>query len=178
MRSQNSFEGTRHVLRLAIGYSLAASALLLSQSVGAATTTGVMTVTASVSATCTVVASTLAFPNANSAAIKAGNIDATGTVSVICTTGWPYTVSLDAGVGTGATIASRKMLSGLLPLSYSVYTSAARTTVWGDGTTTSGTMAGTGNGAEQSIPTYGRIFAGQVVPAAAYSDTIKVTVTY
>ena len=149
----------------------------LSSQAFAATATGVMTVTATITSTCSVGASTLAFTSATSAAIAAGNVDAIGTVSVNCTTGSPYTIGLDAGTGVGATIASRKMSAGTQLLSYTVYTSAARTTVWGDGTGAE-KVSGIGNGAVQSISAYGRIFAGQVVPAAAYADTVNVTVTY
>lgn len=149
----------------------------LNQQAFAATATGVMTVTATITSTCAVGASSLAFTSATSAAIAAGNVDAIGTVSVNCTTGSPYTIGLDAGTGVGATIASRKMSAGAQLLSYTVYTSAARTTVWGDGTGAE-KVSGIGNGAVQSISAYGRIFAGQVVPAAAYADTVNVTVTY
>ena len=147
-------------------------------SADAATATGPMTVTATVSAVCTVGASVLAFPSASSSAIAAGNIDATGTVTVNCTLNSAYTVALDAGVGGGATLASRKMSAGAETLSYAVYTSAARTTVWGNGSAGSATVAGTGNGAAQSLSAYGRIFSGQLVSAAAYADTVGVTVTY
>jgi spore coat protein U-like protein len=129
-----------------------------------------------VASTCIVGTSTLAFGSATSAAIQAGNIDATGTVSVNCTTGSAYTIALDAGGGTGATAASRKMTSGTNLLSYTVYTTAARTTVWD--ATGPGSVTGTGTGALQSISAYGRIFSGQTVPAATYTDTVNVTVTY
>ena len=70
------------------------------------------------------------------------------------------------------------MKSGTQQLSYSVYTTAARSTVWGDGTASSATVAGTGTGGSQSVSAYGRIFSGQIVTAATYSDTINVTITY
>jgi spore coat protein U-like protein len=158
--------------------ALIATAFAAAPLASAATATGPMAVSASVSSTCAVGASTLAFPSANSATIAAGNVDATGTVTVNCTTGSTYTIGLDAGSGAGATSALRKMSSGTQVLSYSIYTSAARTTVWGDGTTSNGTVTGTGSGTSQSISAYGRIFAGQVVPAAAYTDTVNITVTY
>jgi spore coat protein U-like protein len=164
------------LLRLALRLGLAAGALCSGQAAHAATATGVMTVTATVASTCIVGASTLAFGSATSAAIQAGNIDATGTVTVNCTTGSAYTVALDKGAGTGATIPIRKMTSGANLLNYSVYVEAGRTTVWGDATGT--TVAGTGTGAAQSISAYGRIFSGQTVPAASYTDTVNVTVTY
>lgn len=160
-----------------LGIALSLLFLGAHQTVSAATATGVMTVTATITSTCTVGASSLSFTSATSAAIAAGNVDAIGTVTVNCTSGSPYTIGLDAGAGTGATVASRKMAAGIQLLSYTVYTSAARTTVWGDGTS-SEKVSGIGNGALQSISAYGRIFAGQVVGAAAYTDTVNVTVTY
>ncbi|MBC7405820.1 MAG: spore coat protein U domain-containing protein [Cytophaga sp.] len=89
----------------------------------------------------------MASTSATSSAIAAGNVDAIGTVS------------LDAGTGVGATIANRKMSASAQLLSYTIYTSAARTTVWGDGTGAE-KVSGIGNGAVQSISAYGRIFAG------------------
>lgn len=144
----------------------------------AANATGVLNVSATVTATCIVGTSTLAFGSATSAAIQAGNIDATGNVTVNCTTGTSYTARLGAGAGTGATFASRKMSSGANLLNYSIYSTGAHTTVWGDGTAGSATVAGTGSGANQSISAYGRIFGGQTPPAGAFTDTVSVTVSY
>jgi spore coat protein U-like protein len=169
-------------LRLVGQLSALICALGMVQTSQAATATGLMTVTATVAATCVVGTSTLAFVTATSAAIAAGNVDAIGTVSVNCTSGSAYTVALSAGAGTGATVASRKMTAGagataqLLP--YTVYTTAARTTVWGDGSTASATVAGIGSGVSQSIAAYGRIFQSPLVQAATYTDTLNVTVTY
>lgn len=169
-------------LRLTVQLGTLICALGMVQTSQAATATGLMTVTATVAATCVVGTSTLAFDTATSAAIAAGNVDATGTVSVNCTSGSAYTVALSAGTGTGATVASRKMSAGsgatAQLLSYTVYTSAARTTVWGDGTTASAMVAGIGSGVSQSIAAYGRIFQSPLVQAAAYTDTLNVTITY
>jgi spore coat protein U-like protein len=148
-----------------------------------ATATGTLSVTASVTSSCIVGASTLAFSAQTSAAILAGNIDATGTIEVNCTSGSPYTIALSAGNGAGATMASRKMTSttGAQLLSYTVYTTAARTTVWGDGAgggASSATVPGTGSGAAQPVTVFGRIFSGQQVIASAYADVINVTVSY
>jgi len=54
---------------------------------------------------------------------------------------------------------------------------AARTQRWGS-TTGVDTLPGTGTGAAQSATVYGRVPAGQVVPAGNYADVITVTVTY
>jgi spore coat protein U-like protein len=166
--------------RLALRLGIAAAASCIGQMAYAATitATGPMTISATVASSCTIGASTLAFGSATSAAITAGNIDAIGTVTVNCTSGSAYSVALDAGAGTGATVAIRKMSAGPQLLSYSIYTSAARTTVWGDGTAASVPVAGTGNGTSQTISAYGRVFAGQIVTATTYADTVNVTITY
>ncbi len=164
--------------RSALCLSLLPLLLAAGPAVNAATTSGPLLVTATVTGACVVGASSLAFPSATSVAIASGNVDAVGNVVVNCTTGAAYTVKLGAGTGTGATLASRKMSSGALLLSYTVYTTAARTAVWGDGTASSATVSGTGDGANQSISAYGRIFSGQTVSAATYADTVNVTVSY
>jgi len=157
---------------------LAALCMAYGASAVAATASGVMTVSATVASTCVVGTSTLGFGSVSSSAIQAGNVDATGTVTVNCTTGSSYTIALGVGGGSGATLASRKMTTGANLLNYSIYTSAARATVWGDGTLSSATAPGTGSGTNQAIVAYGRIFSGQTVPAGAYTDTVTVTVAY
>jgi spore coat protein U-like protein len=71
------------------------------------------------------------------------------------------------------------MANGANLLNYAVYTDSARSTVWGDGGAgATATIDGTGSGTAQSTTIYGRIPAGQTVPAGSYSDTVNVTVTY
>jgi spore coat protein U-like protein len=158
--------------------SLAISTLCLTQPAGAVDATGVVNITASVTTDCSVGTSTLAFGTVSSATIQAGNVDATGTVAITCTTGTNYTVKLDIGAGSGASFASRKMTGGANLLNYSIFNTAGHTTVWGDGTTSTVTVAGTGSGSAQSLNAYGRIFAGQTPNAASYVDTVNVTVSY
>jgi spore coat protein U-like protein len=169
---------TEYLRRPGAHLAVMAALLAIGASAGAATATGPMAVSATVSASCVVGASTLAFPATTSAALLAGAVTATGNVSVNCTTGSAYAVALSSGLGTGATLANRVMTSGTDHLNYSVYTSAALTSVWGDGTAGSQTVAGTGSGVAQSISAYGAIFTGQVGKAETYLDTITVTVTY
>jgi spore coat protein U-like protein len=179
MKTATHSHGKRSgTLRLAFWLGLAAGPIGLAQTAQAATATGPMTVTATVASTCAVGASSLAFGSIPSTAILAGNIDATGTVTVNCTSGSSYSVALNAGLGTDATVTVRKMSASAQLLSYTIYTSAERTTVWGDGTVTSVPITGTGTGAMQTISAYGRIFSGQNITASAYSDTVNVTITY
>lgn len=101
--------------------------------------------------------------------------DASTTLLVHCTNGTPYLLSLDAGLGAGATVAVRKMTFGGDTINYSLYRDAARTQVWGE-TPSVDTVAGTGNGLVQSLTVYGRGFGGQNAAIGAYTDTVTVTV--
>ena len=62
-------------------------------------------------------------------------------------------------------------------LNYQLYTDVARTSVWPPSTPSSETGTAT-SGVPVTRNAYGRIFAGQDVPAAAYTSTLTVTVTY
>ena len=94
-----------------------------------------------------------------------------------CTNTTPYNIGLDAGTGSGATVATRKMTSGRAAVKYSLYSDSAHTTVWG---TTVGTdvVAATGDGNSQSYTVYGLVPPQAVPVPGTYNDTITVTVTY
>ena len=141
----------------------------------AATATSTFTVQVTIAATCTVnSASTLNF---GSQGVLTANVDQTSTIQVQCTNTTPYNIGLDAGTGSGATVAVRKMTSGGNTVNYSLYSDSGRTTVWGH-TIATDTVAATGNGAAQSYTVYGRITAQTTPAPAVYTDTITVTVTY
>jgi spore coat protein U-like protein len=154
------------------GLALAASISIASAPAAAATSTTTMSVTATVQATCSLSATTLAFGT-----YVGVQLDGSSTLSVSCTNTTPYTVALNAGVGTGATVATRKMTATGTTLNYSLYQDTTRATVWGQ-TTGTDTVAGTGNGSAQSLTVYGRIPAGQLPTPGSYADTITATITY
>jgi len=160
------------------GYKAALTACLLlslADTSYAASTTTTFTVQATITATCTInSASTLNF---GTQGVLAANVDLTSTLQVTCTNTTPYNIGLDAGTGSGATVAVRKLTSSSNTLNYTLYSDSGRTTVWGN-TVSTDTVAGTGNGTGQSYTVYGRIPA-QTTPAPGnYTDTITVTVTY
>jgi spore coat protein U-like protein len=75
------------------------------------------------------------------------------------------------------------MLNGGSILSYNLYTSAAHTTVWGDGSGSTADVSSSLNwlqigNASFNYPVYGVIPAGQDRAAGAFIDTITVTVNY
>ncbi|MBC3918402.1 spore coat U domain-containing protein [Undibacterium sp. CY18W] len=147
--------------------------LCMTASSFAATSTGSLSVSSTVLAACSVTGASLAFGSYTNA-----QIDNSAAVSVTCTNGTSYNVGLDAGGGSGATMASRKMTGSVSgTLSYSLYKDAGRSTVWGN-TVGSDTAIGTGTGSAQSMSVYGRVPSGQNVDAGVYSDTVTVTLTY
>ena len=135
--------------------------------------------------TCAVSATATAFGNYVPTSVVAN--DTTGTVTVTCNANVSvltanYTVALSTG--GSASYANRLMSGGGHTLQYQLYKDVARTTVWGDGTASTSTVAGSvllsltfpvlGN-----HTVYGRIPASQTgAYAGSYSDTITVTVTY
>lgn len=142
----------------------------------AGTQSSTLGVTATVTANCTVSTTAVAFGSVNT---LSGNTDATGSVSVTCTNGSAWSAAANAGSGTGATLASRRMSAGANTLSYTLHTDAARSSVWGDGSAGTATVSNTGTGAAQTFTVYGRVPSGQTsVPAGSYSDTVSVTITY
>lgn len=158
---------------------LAAGLLAFSMHAVAATTTATFQVTANVATQCTVSALDLGFGAVDP---LGGNVDQTTTVTVRCTKNTAYTVGLNAGTTTGATLAQRLMANGADTMNYNLYTNAGRTTIWGDSaiapTWVSGTGAGLGT--PQVLTVYGRVPSGQTdLAVGSYLETaITVTVTY
>jgi spore coat protein U-like protein len=138
------------------------------------TTSTSFTVTATVLTTCTVSATNLNF---GSVASLSSNVDVSSSITARCTNGTPYNLGLNAGSGSGATVANRKMTNGATTVNYSLYSNTSRTTVWGN-TVGTDTVAGTGTGNNQVLTVYGRV-PTQTTPApATYTDTVTLTATY
>ena len=133
-------------------------------------------------ATCSVSAVSLAFGSYNQ--FQGGHTDSAGNIAVTCSglagEAVAYTIALNAGTG-GFTPRQLRSASGF-PLNYNIYNSAARVTVWGDGT--SGTVVVADSytlGAPSVMRNYavfGRVFAGQKMPVGVYTDSIVVTLNF
>jgi len=161
--------------RLVLKVAVAAASLLHFVGASFASTTTTTFTTQIAGAACTInSASTLDF---GTAGVPAANVDQTSTVQVTCTNTTPYNIGLDAGTGTDATVAARKLTGGGATVTYTLYSDSARTTVWGN-TAGADAVAATGNGSAQSYTIYGRM-PSQASPApGTYNDTVTVTVTY
>jgi spore coat protein U-like protein len=107
-------------------------------------------------------------------------VDSTGTITYECTgVVGTDTVQITLSAGDAGTFATRAMSAGAETLSYNLYVDAARTTVWGDGTSGTATygpiLPAEG---ETPVTVFGRAPAGQDAAAGSYSDTIVVTVIF
>ncbi|HXN32899.1 MAG TPA: spore coat U domain-containing protein [Polyangiaceae bacterium] len=90
-------------------------------------------------------------------------LNATGVILVACTSGAPYTLTLDQGTyaasGSTTSVPKRQMASGTYRLPYFLYQNAGYSTVWGD---TGGTAVGaTGTGGYVNYTIYGRFPPGR-----------------
>ncbi len=107
--------------------------------------------------------------------LAAAPMDSSSTMTYRCPAGQPLRISLDAGLA--GTFAARALTMGSERLLYNLYLDAARTIVWGDGTGGSQVGPGVtthGAGGTTTAYVFGRIPAGQDVPAGVYGDTIRV----
>jgi spore coat protein U-like protein len=104
---------------------------------------------------------------------------AASQLSVTCTQGAPYTVTLSNGSNGGTGPAQRLMASPSTTqkLSYGVYKDATHTLPWGQ-TPGVDTLGAAGSGAAQNYNLYGYLPAQAAAAPGAYSDTIVVTVNY
>ncbi|MGE5469555.1 MAG: spore coat U domain-containing protein [Bacteroidota bacterium] len=130
---------------------------------------------ATVVSSCNVSAANLNFGNYDP--VSALPTDGSTTVTVTCALSSVYSVGLDQGTGTGASVAVRKMSKSGALLNYSLYQDATRLVVWGN-TPGTDTLAGVGTGLAIPLLVYGRIPASQNVAPGAYADTITVSVNF
>jgi spore coat protein U-like protein len=150
----------------------------------AGTGSGSASVSAAVVNNCVFGSNSVDFGNYDAvSANKLSALSANGTVNVTCTAGDAYSISADAGsngshAAAGFTRAMSYTTGGGSPttyyLSYELYTDGALSTVWN----TSNTLSGTGTGSTQAITFYGKVGAGQAVPAASYADTVNLSITF
>ena len=140
---------------------------------GGTVATGTVSVSGPVSPICSVTAGTLGFGTYSGAA----DALAAAAVSVNCSSGGAYQVSLSAGANASG--GSRRMAGPASSfLAYQLFRDSARTLAWGDGSALGARVSGTGSGAAQTLTVYGRIPAGQSVTVGSYTDSVVVTVEY
>lgn len=156
---------------------------LAAGSTQAAIKTASMGVSLRISANCTVTAAALNF---GSTTFVDSNLDVSTNISVRCTSGTFYYVTMGMGANSTGTPPVRRMKANTADfVSYNLFTDSSRSVPWLASVTTAptasvpvtGAPSGIGTGAVQNIPVFGRVSAGPIVPGN-YADTVAVTVTY
>jgi spore coat protein U-like protein len=118
-------------------------------------------------------------------ALRQESVSAVGSITVTCRADVKETevgYEIVLGAGRSQDFTQRVMTSDAAVMRYNLYTDAARTTVWGDGsgataTVTDSYLAGAGP-ERRSYSVYGLIPGGQNLNAGSYGDTVVVTVIY
>lgn len=145
----------------------------------ASTTTGSLNAVTEVMSMCEMTGGNINFGNYDPLVEnKSSPLDAVGTFTIACTKGTSATLSLDGGqYSAHANGTTRAMSSGGAYLSYDLYTSAARSTVWSLVNTVSYLSTSKATSTSQSV--WGRIPAGQNVPGGVvYNDIVTVTANF
>lgn len=102
--------------------------------------------------------------------------DGTTTLDLNCRNGTAWTLGLSSGLHADSN--GRRMKAGTADfVRYGLFRDTGRLQPWGT-TAGSDTAGGSGTGAAQPQTVYGRVPAGQNVPAGQYSDTVTATITY
>ena len=115
--------------------------------------------------------------------------DSTSNIAVTCTRvifvdpfRIDYTLSLSRG--SSGNYAQRRMNAGTARLNYNLYRNAARSQIWGDGSNSTGTVAGTANfnwfqtSQTNNHTVYGRAPAQQNAVPGSYSDAVVLTIAF
>ncbi|KAA9370243.1 Csu type fimbrial protein [Ochrobactrum quorumnocens] len=129
-------------------------------------------VQAIVNRSCTVSASPLNFGTHSA---MTSNIDANGALTINCTLGLPYSISLNGGL-SNAQPTQRRMTLGSTAIIYGLYSNSTRTVPWGN--TAGQIVSRTGTGATESVPVYGRVAPQATPTSGVYTDTVVVTINY
>lgn len=133
---------------------------------------------------CTLSTSPVAFGTVNP--LAAGATLGVGNVRMSCggVAGLLIPYRIDLGPGASGNVGARRLYAGANTLAYNLYSDAARSTVWGDGSAGSpvnGSILLDVLGLSPAVnhAVYGRIPSGQTstVPGS-YGDTVTVTLTY
>jgi spore coat protein U-like protein len=161
-----------------------AALAIICPSTFAATATGSMTNTVTITNNCTISATGFTTTYDPVVANLSTDKDVTATVSTTCTINAAVTITLGQGANanTGSSDAAplRRLSDGAgtpTYLNYALYTDSSRTLTWGNTLATG--VASTGAGAAVPVTVYARIPMNQTgAKPGTYTDTVVATVTY
>lgn len=158
---------------------LTLAAVLLPQAAFAATTAANLDVSATVTNSCSISSSPMAFGAYDP--ISGTELNTTATLSVTCTQGTVQAITLDEGANPGATSTTalpvRRMIDGGAFLGYSLASTVDQVATWGN-TIAVDVERTAATSSVETVTVFGRVMAGQPAIAGNYTDTVIATVTY
>ncbi|HET9393309.1 MAG TPA: spore coat U domain-containing protein [Candidatus Rubrimentiphilum sp.] len=155
--------------------------MVIPRTVDAGSSTGTLTVTASVAQKCILSSPTLAFGSYDPVVTNnSANLDATTTITVTCTkgaTGITLGFGNSANAPTGCAAPQRCLVGAVHSnyLNYQLYSDSGHSSVW---TTAISESVTGGITTPTSVTIYGRVPPTQDVNVDTYSDTVVATVNY
>jgi spore coat protein U-like protein len=160
-------------MRLARSIVAALAGLLLATAASGETNSALMQVSVEVVPNCRIAVTDLAFGDYDPLERHAStNLDGTARVRVVCTKNERATILMEQNGSE-----QRALRHGQSLLAYGIFSDPARTKIWGGGA--SGVQVSFEHGsAPQELTVFGRIPAGQVVPAGYYIDSVTATVDF
>jgi spore coat protein U-like protein len=129
------------------------------------------------SPSCTISATSVSFGNYN--VFDGAAVASTGTITYACNSrATNITISLSKGASSSYN--PRMMVKGAETLAYNLFTDAAQTSVWGDGTAGTSVYSRTNppNNTNVNVTVYGQIPPGQDISAGTFSDTVSATINF
>jgi len=154
-----------HALAIVLGPVLAAACLPASSQ----TATDTFQVSITIADDCTIAAGDLDF---GSHVSLTSAIDVDSLITVNCSIGTAYSVSLDQGVN-----GTRLMSDGSDTVDYDLYTSALRLVAWGTNVGVD-TVGGVGDATDQTLTVYGRVPTQTTPVPSVYVDSVMATVAF
>jgi spore coat protein U-like protein len=159
--------------------ALAAALAALVSGDALAAPTSDFTVKVTVNKACSIVTTNLDFGTYDPFSGSATPVANPKGVTLTCSKGTPWTVSLSTGGGAFATRTMKGTGTNTDTLKYNIYVDSGGAQIWGDGTSSTATVSSTApDKLSHDVPMYGQITSGQDVTQDAYTDTITATVTF
>ena len=126
---------------------------------------------------CSITVSGLSFGSYN--VFSVSDVQSTGSVVLRCGNN-VTAVEITLSRGQSSTFSPRVLVSSGESLDYNLYLDAARSLVWGDGTSGTQTFQSSSFAKRQNVPVtiYGAIPASQDVRAGTYTDSITATIVF
>ncbi|WP_298015419.1 spore coat U domain-containing protein [uncultured Castellaniella sp.] len=124
---------------------------------------------------CTISATDLNF---GSVGVLSQALQASSSLNVRCTNGNAWRISLSGGAGGDVLARRMQRVGGSDQVRYQLYTAAARSVIWGDGTGGTSLVSGTGTGQAQTVGVFGTVPAQATPRPGTYSDTVIATVNF